>query len=98
MMGSGMKKQIVMVLIGAAVVLLVPLVAMQVSNNVQWSVYDFITMGALLLLAGFAYVFGMSRLRAPRARIIWALSVVIVFLLIWVELAVGWLGTPFAGN
>ncbi|EGF92042.1 hypothetical protein ABI_04740 [Asticcacaulis biprosthecium C19] len=78
---------------GAAALLLVPLIAMQFSHDVQWTVSDFALMGALLATACGIYELA-ARLQgngAYKAGV--ALAVVGAFLLIWVNLAVGILGS-----
>lgn len=76
----------------AALVLLVPLVAMQVTDEVSWTVSDFVFAGALLLGAGLAYEAAVRR--ADHAAHRWAVGLALAapFLLIWVNGAVGVLG------
>lgn len=90
----------IFILIGAATgtVLLVPLIAMQFSNDVDWRLFDFIFMGALLFGAGSAFVLAARRIRSTKQRIIVGLIILAALLLIWTELAVGILGTPLAGS
>lgn len=78
--------------------LLVPLVAMQFSENVNWSVFDFVIAGVLLLGAGLTYEFGVKSMHAKKSRLIATVALLAVLALVWVELAVGLFGTPFAGN
>ena len=49
------KKKITRVIIGACLVLLVPLLAMGVSDEVQWNWFDFAVIGFLLVSAGLLY-------------------------------------------
>jgi hypothetical protein len=87
------------VAIVTAIILMIPLIAMQFTNEVNWSVADFIVMGILLFSTGTAYVF-ISRQGANfvyKAAV--AASIGTTFLLIWVNLAVGLIGSgPHAGN
>jgi hypothetical protein len=72
-----------------AVILLVPLVAMQITREVNWSPGDFIIMGALLFASGLAYELIVRRARKRAQRAIAALAVSAVFVVIWLQLAVG---------
>lgn len=77
---------------GAALLLLLPAVAMQFTREVNWTASDFIVMGAMLCAACLAYELGawMSGNTAYRAG--FAVAVANGFLLVWINLAVGFLG------
>lgn len=85
------------IFIGAGLVLLVPLIAMLFTDEVQWGVFDFIVIGTLHIGAGLVYEFATTKVpkkyRGPIAVVIGALV-----LLTWAELAVGIFGSPIAGN
>lgn len=93
------KKNIIRSVLAAELILLVPLLAMVFSiEGWGWGVADFIVVGILLAGVGFAYqmiVTGMKN-NARQAAIGIVLAVAMV--LIWMELAVGIFGTPFAGS
>ncbi len=74
-------------------VLLIPLIAMQFTNEVNWQLGDFIVMGALVfgLASGFTLV---TRQMPHKSKVITAVAFFAAFVLIWVELAVG-IFTPF---
>ncbi len=76
----------------AALILLLPLLAMQFTTEVAWDFADFMIFGALLAGAGGAYELAMrvSGHRAYRAAI--AVALAAAFILIWVNLAVGLIG------
>ena len=78
--------------------LLFPLVGKLVSNEVNWSFFDFIVMGMLILLVSFGIKQIIKRTNSMHYRILLIGSILLLFLLVWVELAVGIFGTPFAGN
>jgi len=80
---------ILRVIIGTGVILLIPLVAMLVSDEVQWSIWDFVIMGVLLLGAGLLYEFASRRLNSAPQRLLAGVIVAVAVLTIWVELAVG---------
>lgn len=93
-----MKSRIPIIPLAALSLLLIPLIGMQFSNEVNWSLADFLIMGVLLLLAGTGIEIARRKVRNVRKKWILIGAVILVFLLIWVELAVGLFGTPFAGN
>lgn len=76
----------------AAGLLLLPLVAMQFTREVDWTWFDFLVIGALLLAACGSYEFAvrMSGNKAYRAG--FGVAVVAAFLLAWINLAVGIIG------
>lgn len=78
---------------GAALLLLVPAIAMRFTTEVNWGPEDFIVMGALLAIACGIYELGawLSGNTAYRAG--FAIAVLAGFLTIWVNLAVGMFGS-----
>ena len=79
-------------------ILLIPLIAMQLTNEVNWSLFDFIIMGAMLTITGLLGEIIFKKVKKYKHRVAPYVVVAIIFLLIWAELAVGIFGTPFAGN
>ena len=90
-------KDITRIIIGAALILLVPLVAMQFTDEVKWDLRDFITFGILLVMAGLIFQLVMKKVSTKHRGVI-AAAFIVAILLIWAELAVGVFGTPFAGS
>ena len=78
--------------------LLIPLIAMQLTNEVNWSFFDFIIMGALLTITGLLIGIILQKVANSKNRLILIITIVMMFFLIWAELAVGLFGTPFAGD
>ena len=68
---------------------LIPLVAMAFSDAVEWSVFDFIIMAGLLFFLGLGL--DLVRFYVTAVRLRWFLMVLVVlfFLLVWGEFAVG---------
>lgn len=81
-----------------ALILLIPFMAMQFTQEVNWSLFDFLVAAGLLLIAGFAIAFVLRKAKAPNNKILLVAAIAVVFFLVWAELAVGVFGTPFAGN
>ena len=78
--------------------LLIPLIAMQLTKEVKWSLLDFIIMGAMLTITGLFIGIIFKKINNSGYRLIFTIAIIMFFLLIWAELAVGLFGTPFAGN
>jgi hypothetical protein len=85
--------QVLFVALTTVHILMVPLVAMQFTDEVKWSLFDIIVMGALLFGAGLAYVLVARRVNHSAYRTAVGVAVVAGFLLIWVNLAVGIIGS-----
>jgi len=78
--------------------LLIPLIGMTITDEINWSPFDFIIMGFLLTFLGIGINFVINRIKNFKNRILYIGILVLIFLLIWAELSVGIFGTPFAGN
>ncbi len=77
---------------GAALLLLLPLVAMQFTNEVNWSGSDFLVFGLMLAAAGGCIDFA-ARTMPNRAYLAGAaLAVLTGFLMLWANAAVGIIG------
>jgi hypothetical protein len=83
------KIQVLPYVIATAVILLFPFIAMQFSDDVQWGIFDFVLIGALLLGAGLWYEFVSMKLKDKKHRLIAAVVTVVAVMYIWAELAVG---------
>jgi len=92
------NKRLTGILLTVVLLLLIPLIAMQFTDEVDWSPFDFIVMGILLLGTGLLCELVMRKIKKIEYRIAIVGVVLIAFLLIWAELAVGIFGTPFAGS
>ena len=77
---------------------MIPLIAMQLTDEVKWSLFDFIIMGAMLLITGLLGEVILKRVKKSKHRLILMVAIVMIFFLIWAELAVGLFGTTFAGD
>ena len=77
----------------AAILWLLPLVAMQMTDEVVWDETDFIVFGAMLLCAAGTYDLAARKTgnRAYRAAV--GVAVIAAFLIVWINLAVGMIGS-----
>lgn len=80
------------------VLLCIPLVGNIISKEINWSASDFLIAGILLFSTAFLINLVRSKIKKQSYRILICVFVLIVFALIWIELAVGIFGSPFAGN
>ena len=76
----------------AALILLVPLVAMQFTDEVAWSVADFAVAAALALSTGLAYEWAVRTKSNTAYRAGTGVALVGAFLLVWLSLGVGIIG------
>jgi len=92
------NKRLVGILVTIAFILIIPLVAMQFSEEVTWTLSDFIVAGVLLLGTGLVCEFILRKVKKKENRIAFCIGIFAILLLIWAELAVGIFGTPLAGS
>ncbi len=77
---------------------MIPLLAMQFTEDVNWSIYDFVVMGFLLLFFSLGIDLTMKKVKNENIKILYVVLTILIFLLIWAELAVGIFGSQFAGD
>jgi hypothetical protein len=92
------NKRLIIILAAMTGILLIPFIAMQFTSEVNWSIRDFAIMGVLLYGTGLICEIVLRTVKSVPNRILICGAVVVAFLLIWAELAVGIFGTPFAGS
>ena len=86
-------RPVVGVALGTAAILMIPFVGMQISNTWNWSLFDFIVMGALIFGTGLAYVLITRKGGTTAYRFAIGMALVAAFLLVWLNLAVGLIGS-----
>ena len=77
----------------AALLLLAPLVAMQLTGDVAWDAFDFAFMGALLGGVGLGVELTARRTGNAAYRAAAAVALAATFLLVWINAAVGMIGS-----
>ncbi|TCU11779.1 hypothetical protein EV132_117120 [Rhizobium sullae] len=76
-----------------AALLLLPLFAMQFTDGVNWDVVDFSVFGAMLLGVGVTYELAVRMTGSSAYRAAVGVAVAAAFLLVWINLAVGIIGS-----
>ena len=72
-----------------SLMLLAPLIAMQFTQEVNWTLGDFLAAGVLLFGAAFGIELIVRLVKEPKARIVLVTSAILLLVAVWIELAVG---------
>ena len=92
------NKRLKVILFSIVLLLFIPLVAMLFTDEVKWSLADFIIAAALLFGTGLLCELTLRKVRSKRHRIIFCVIILAILLVTWAELAVGVFGTRFSGS
>ena len=92
------KKSLSIIISVTVILLLIPLIAMQLSNDVQWKTSDFLMAAILLLSAGIATDLIIRKVQKKESKIVLILAILVIIAIIFIELAVGLFDSPFAGS
>jgi dipeptide/tripeptide permease len=94
MLSSRLKK----ILISITVILTIPVLGKLFTDDFQWALPDFFIAAILLYGTGIMIDFILRKVQKKSHKIALNGLILLVLLCIWAELAVGLIGTPFAGN
>lgn len=78
--------------VGLAMLLALPLVAMQFTDEVQWTLSDFMVMGGMLGMVGVAFEMVVRVARSNAYVVAAGMVIATAFLMTWINLAVGIIG------
>lgn len=95
-MNTNRRRQFILLTI--LIILSLPWIGMQFSDEVNWSFFDFAVAGILLLSTGLGIDWIFSKIKTSRIRLLFIGITLLLLALVWAELAVGIFGTPLAGN
>jgi hypothetical protein len=102
---QAVTKSVAHALIGTGVLLLIPLtLQLTIGTGVDgqgfnWKPNDFVVMGVLVFCAAFGLEVAARKIAGRRGRYVALAAIVLLFLLVWVHLAVGIVDSwPFAGS
>lgn len=93
-----MNKRLKNLLVFASLLLSIPMIAMQFTDEVNWSLRDFIVMGVILFGTAISIELVMRKAKGLKFKLIFVGAVLLIAIILWAELAVGIFGTPFAGS
>ncbi|TZF92580.1 DUF3810 domain-containing protein [Chryseobacterium panacisoli] len=80
------------------VLLCIPLLGNLLSKEVNWSASDFLIAGALLFTTAFLINMVRNKIKKQSQKVLICIFILLALALIWIELAVGVFGSPFAGS
>lgn len=92
------NKRLIAIMLTVGLLLSIPFVAMQFTSEVDWSLFDFIVAGILLLGTGLLCELVLRIVKKPSLRMALLAALLLALFLVWAELAVGIFGTPLAGS
>ena len=83
------NKRLTGILLTVGLLLLIPLIAMQFTDKVNWTLPDFIAAAVLLTGTGLLCELTLRKVKKTKYRIVICLAILATLLVIWAELAVG---------
>ena len=85
-------KRLIIIIFIVLILLLIPLIAMQFTDEVNWTIFDFVLAAVLLSGTGLLLELALWKIKSTRYKIAICVGLVVILCLIWVELAVGIFG------
>jgi hypothetical protein len=92
------NKRLIGIIVTVAIILFIPFVAMQFTNEVNWTFFDFLVAGILLFGTGLIIELTIRAVKNKNYQIGLIAAILIILFLVWAELAVGIFGSPIAGS
>lgn len=92
------SKSIVYVLGITLCILAIPALLMRFTNEVAWGPNDFLLAGVLIFSTGLLLCIVKKKVFNKKMQLVLILGIILFFLLLWAEMAVGVFGSPIAGN
>ena len=89
------NKRLIIVFLVLSFLLLIPLIAMQFTDEVNWTTIDFVIAGGLLFGAGVISEIVLRKINSLNHKVGLLSAILIIVILIWIELAVGIFGSLF---
>lgn len=83
------NKRLIVIISIIVFILLIPLIAMQFTDEVNWTAFDFAAAAVLLFSAGLLCELALRKIRDVKYRVAACGVLLTALLVIWAELAVG---------
>lgn len=96
MQAKNKRRICILTIIG--MILLIPFIAMQFTSEVRWALTDFVIAGIVLLGFGSMIEGIILKIQNRKYKTLLYIILIILFLLLWAELAVGIFNSPIAGS
>ena len=77
---------------------MIPTFAMLFTDEVRWSLFDFVIMGLMLVALGVGVRLVAQRVQGSTRLFLINAIIILLFLLLWGEIAVGLFGSPISGD
>lgn len=78
--------------------LVIPLILNLFPTEFQWSLFDFLVMASVLIFVGCTIEIIRYNFKNKRTSLALILLILLFFVFLWAELAVGIINSPFSGN
>ena len=86
------------ILVASSSLLIIPLFFTVISDEFNWSFFDFIIMGFMMIFVGISFELVSRVIKSgKRKKLLYGL-IILLFLLLWAELGVGIFNSPIAGD
>jgi hypothetical protein len=94
-----MQTKMIRIALITTFILLIPLVARQFTNEVNWNAFDFIVIGVLISGICLTYELIATKVKPRKDQIFVGLALFFILLFIWADLSVGIFNIPgISGN
>ena len=93
-----LKNKFTTLALGVVALLFIPLISMQFTSEVNWTLGDFIVGGILLFGVGALIIYVSEKVKSKKISRALLAAIIIGFILLWAELAVGIFGSFLAGS
>lgn len=92
------SKRVLYIIAGILLLLMIPFIAMQFTQEVNWTGFDFLVAAAMLFGTAFATEIIRRKVNKTYLKVVALITLFSVLFLLWAELAIGIFGSPLAGN
>ncbi|WKD51259.1 hypothetical protein [Microbulbifer spongiae] len=82
-----LKRGLLYVVLATALIVLIPLIAMQLIQEMQWDIADFMILGGITFALGSLFILVARKM--PRKKLLIGVIFLLILCYLWAELAVG---------